>query len=80
MEEGCLSFPELGVKVCRAGQVKIKALDEKGKDIIIDAQDLLATVLQHEIDHLNGKLLIDYVSWPKRWFVVRKLKKAKCAL
>lgn len=80
MEEGCLSFPELGVKICRADKVKVKALNEKGQEVIFDAEELLATVLQHEIDHLKGKLIIDYVSWPKRWFLHKKLKRRKCVL
>lgn len=80
MDEGCLSFPDLGIRVCRADKVKVKALNEKGENIIIEAGDLLATCLQHEIDHLDGKLIIDYVRWPKRWFLHKKLKKSKCVL
>lgn len=65
-EEGCLSLPGIGVKVKRAKRIIVKAQDEWGKPITIDASDLLATVLQHELDHLAGKLIIDYASlWDK---------------
>ena len=75
--EGCLSFPELGVKVCRAQKIRVKALNEKKKEVLIDADDLLAICLQHEIDHLYGKTIIDYISWPKRWLVHKKFKQNK---
>ena len=60
IEEGCLSVPGVGVKVKRARRITVEALDENGKSIVIEAEVLLATVFQHEIDHLNGKLIIDY--------------------
>lgn len=62
MEEGCLSVPGVCIKVKRAAKVLVKALDEDSKPVTIDAEGLLACVLQHEIDHLNGKLIIDYAS------------------
>lgn len=80
IEEGCLSFPALAVKITRAKQIKVKALDEKFQEVVFDADDLFSTVLQHEIDHLNGKLIIDYVSWPKKWLLHKELKKRKCTL
>jgi len=71
MEEGCLSIPRIGVKVKRAQRVIVDALDENGKSVVIEAEDLLACVFQHEIDHLNGKLIIDYASF----FEKMKMKK-----
>lgn len=59
-EEGCLSVPDRGVKVKRASHVVVEALDENGKRLVIEAEGLLACALQHEIDHLNGRLIIDY--------------------
>ncbi len=61
-EEGCLSVPGVGIKVKRAKSIVLKALDENGKPLVIEAEDLLACVFQHEIDHLNGKLIVDYAS------------------
>jgi len=60
IEEGCLSVPGISVKVKRAKKVVVKAWDENGKSIKIEAENLLACVFQHEIDHLNGRLIIDY--------------------
>ena len=71
MEEGCLSVPGISVKVKRAKRVKVLAIDENAKPIAIEAEGLMACVFQHEIDHLKGKLIIDYASFFKRW----KIKK-----
>ena len=71
MEEGCLSVPGISVKVKRAKKVKVLAIDENAKPIAIEAEGLMACVFQHEIDHLKGKLIIDYASFFKRW----KIKK-----
>ncbi|MFH1127916.1 MAG: peptide deformylase [Candidatus Omnitrophota bacterium] len=60
IEEGCLSVPGLAVKVKRAKKVVVEALDEFGKPVRIVAEDLLACVFQHEIDHLNGLLIVDH--------------------
>lgn len=62
MEEGCLSVPGVGVKVKRSKKVVVEALDEFGKEVRIEAEGLLATVFQHEVDHLNGTLIIDHSS------------------
>jgi len=62
-EEGCLSVPGITMKIKRAKCVTVKALDDTGKPVIIEAENLLACVFQHEIDHLNGKLIIEYASW-----------------
>jgi len=62
MEEGCLSIPGVEVIVERADEIIISGLNEKDESIKLKAQGLLARVLQHEIDHLNGKLIIDYLN------------------
>ncbi|MFZ5559446.1 MAG: peptide deformylase [Patescibacteria group bacterium] len=60
VEEGCLSLPNVYRKIPRAKSLKIKAIDENGKQFKLKAKDMLARVIQHELDHLNGKLIIDY--------------------
>lgn len=62
--EGCLSLPGIEAPVERASKVTVKAMDINGKQVQVEAQDLLATVFQHEIDHLDGKLFIDRVKDP----------------
>jgi peptide deformylase len=74
-EEGCLSVVDLTVEIQRAAKVTLVALNEHGKDISIDAEGLLAVALQHEIDHLNGKLILDRISRLKRDLYSRRLKK-----
>ena len=76
MEEGCLSFPGVYAKVQRANEVTIQAQDAKGQTIEMDADGLLAVCIQHEIDHLEGKLFVDYLSPLKRERLKKKLKKA----
>ena len=75
--EGCLSVPGICIKVKRAKKVMVCAKDENGKPLTIEAQDLLARVLQHEIDHLKGKLIIDYASLLERLKINKKLKELK---
>ena len=75
-EEGCLSIPEYYEEVERPAQVAVKYLDLDGKPQQIEASGLLATCLQHEIDHLNGVLFIDHISKLKRDRVVKKFAKA----
>jgi peptide deformylase len=75
-EEGCLSIPEIYSDVERPAQVKVKYLDMQGDLHEVEANGLLATCLQHEIDHLNGILFIDYLSKLKRDRIVRKFAKA----
>ncbi len=79
IEEGCLSLPCINVGVKRSSFVKVAALDENGKKIVINADGILSTVIQHEIDHLNGILIIDYADFIKRQLIKRKLltKKGK---
>ncbi len=74
-EEGCLSIPDYFADVERPDTVTVQSLDINGKEQMIDADGILATVLQHEIDHLNGVLFIDHISKLKRDMVVRKFKK-----
>ncbi len=74
-EEGCLSIPEYYEEVERPARVTVRYLDEKGAQKTVEADGLLATCLQHEIDHLDGKLFIDYLSKLKRDRVVKKFTK-----
>jgi peptide deformylase len=74
-EEGCLSIPEFYEDVERPAQVRVKYLDRDGKLQEMEAEGLMATCLQHEIDHLNGVLFIDHISKLKRDMVVKKFKK-----
>ena len=76
-EEGCLSIPEIFGDVTRAKHVVVRALDRDGKPIEIDADDLLARCIQHEIDHLHGRLFIDYLSMLKRQAAMKKWRKLR---
>ena len=75
-EEGCLSIPEYYAEVERPAIVTVKHIGRDGKEHLVEADGLLATCLQHEIDHLNGVLFIDYISRLKREMVIRKFTKA----
>ncbi len=75
-EEGCLSIPDYYAEVERPAQVTVKYLDREGKEQSVEADGLLATCLQHEIDHLNGVLFIDHISRLKREMVIKKFTKA----
>ncbi|MDS1138264.1 peptide deformylase [Nitratireductor indicus] len=74
-EEGCLSIPDYYADVERPARVTVNYMDIEGKKQTVEADGLLATCLQHEIDHLNGVLFIDYLSKLKRDMVVRKFRK-----
>ncbi len=74
-QEGCLSVPEAYEVVTRADTIRFKALDLDGKPFERDAEGLLATCVQHEIDHLDGKLFVDYLSNLKRDRIRKKLEK-----
>jgi peptide deformylase len=76
-EEGCLSVPEIWDDVERPARVKADYLDIDGKPQTLEADGLLATCLQHEMDHLNGVLFIDHLSRLKKSMAVKKLTKAK---
>ncbi|AXF78103.1 peptide deformylase [Erwinia tracheiphila] len=75
IEEGCLSIPEQRAMVPRAEKVKIRALNREGQSIELEADGLLAICIQHEMDHLVGKLFIDYLSPMKRQRIRQKLEK-----
>ncbi len=75
MQEGCLSVPGYYDLVERAERVKVRALDRDGKPFELEADGLLAVCIQHEIDHLDGKLFVDYLSEMKRKRVRKKLEK-----
>jgi len=74
-EEGCLSVPGFFEKVTRAEHIKFKALNKEGESYEMEARDLLAVCIQHEIDHLEGKLFVDYLSSLKRKRIQAKLEK-----
>jgi peptide deformylase len=76
-EEGCLSVPGIYDKVTRANDVRVRALNRDGKQIEFEAQGLLAVCIQHEIDHLDGKLFVDYLSELKRTRIRKKLEKER---
>lgn len=75
-EEGCLSVPGIYAKVDRAEFVTVKALDRHGNEFIVEADELFAICIQHEMDHLKGKLFVDYLSPLKRQRIKQKLEKA----
>jgi len=75
MEEGCLSLPEFRLIVGRAGRVKVQAKNLKGEDLELMAEGLLARALQHEIDHINGRLLLDYANPIRRELYLKKRRK-----
>jgi peptide deformylase len=76
-QEGCLSVPEHYADVSRAAKIRLRYLDHENEIREIDADGLLATCLQHEIDHLDGVLFVDHISALKRGMILRKLQKAK---
>ena len=74
-QEGCLSVPEYYADVTRAENIKVKALDRDGKEFELDADGLFAVCIQHEIDHLKGKLFVDYLSPLKQKRLLKKIEK-----
>ncbi len=80
MEEGCLSIPKQYAEVERPAIVRVKYLDYNGKEAELEASGLLSHCVQHEIDHLNGVLFIDYLSSLKRNMILKKVQKAVKAL
>lgn len=74
-EEGCLSIPGMYAKVTRPQRVKVQAWNERGRPFTIDAEGMLATVVQHEIDHLNGVLFIDHLKGKTKDKILKKYKK-----
>lgn len=77
MEEGCLSVPGIYEPVQRAKHIKVRALDRNGASFEMGANDLLAVCIQHEMDHLDGKLFVDYLSELKRQRLRKKLEKVR---
>ena len=75
--EGCLSVPDVMLEIKRAEKIVVEGLDRDGKEISFEAKDLVARVLQHEIDHLSGTLIIDRVSKVHRQLISGKLKKLR---
>ncbi len=78
-EEGCLSLPEHFAEVTRPDRVRVRYLDYEGEIREIEAEGVLATCIQHEMDHLDGILFVDHISSLKRGIILRKLAKAKRA-
>ncbi|WP_434526866.1 peptide deformylase [Photorhabdus asymbiotica] len=76
-QEGCLSVPGYYADVERFEKVKVEALNRHGETITVESEDFLAIVMQHEIDHLHGKIFIDYLSPLKRQMALKKIKKYK---
>ena len=75
-EEGCLSIPEIYEMVERPARCRVRYLDERRRSRELDCEGLLATCIQHEVDHLNGVLFIDHISRLKRERIIRKFQKA----
>jgi peptide deformylase len=75
MEEGCLCLPKVTVEIERLSRVHMEGIDIQGNKVTIDAEELLARAFQHEVDHLNGMLIIDHLSKVKRDIVVKKFRK-----
>lgn len=71
--EGCLSFPDIYFSITRAKKVVVKGINEKGKEVIVEGEGIMARCFQHEIDHLNGVLIIDYASEREKDFYKEKL-------
>ena len=76
-EEGCLSIPEIYGDVDRAARVVMRGLDREGRAIEVEATELLARCMQHELDHLNGKLFLDYLGLFKRRAAMQKWEREK---
>lgn len=78
-QEGCLSFPGIYADVTRALKVKVKANDVDGNEIVIEAEGPLAVCIQHEMDHLAGKVFVDYLSPLKRGMLLKRMEKQRKA-
>src|SRR5699024_8528503 len=74
-EEGCLSVSGIYEKVERAAEIKVKALNEKGEAFELHAKDLLAVCIQHELDHLKGKVFVEHLSMLKQTRILTRLRK-----
>ena len=76
-EEGCLSLPGIYEKLSRATHIRVRALGRDGEPFEMEAEGMLAVCIQHEMDHLEGKLFVDYLSELKRQFIRRRLEKER---
>ncbi|MBT8137107.1 MAG: peptide deformylase [Gammaproteobacteria bacterium] len=76
-EEGCLSVPDIFAKVERSEQIRVTALNRDGEQFEMDAEGILAVCIQHEMDHLEGKLFVDYLSELKRQRIRKQLEKSR---
>ncbi len=76
-DEGCLSVPDIYEKVARAQKIRVRALGADGESVDMEAEGLLAVCIQHEMDHLEGKLFVDYLSELKRQRIRKKIEKAR---
>ncbi|MDH3336018.1 MAG: peptide deformylase [Rhodospirillaceae bacterium] len=76
-EEGCLSLPEQFAEVLRPSRVRVRYIDKQNEIREIEAQGILSVCIQHEIDHLDGKLFVDYLSALRRKMIIRKLQKTQ---
>ena len=79
-EEGCLSLPDQYAQAKRPDKIHLRYMDPDGTEQNLKANGILATCIQHEIDHLDGKLFVDHISKLRRNLIIRKLKKYKAAL
>jgi peptide deformylase len=78
-EEGCLSVPGIYEMVRRAERIKVRALDPQGKPFVLEAEGLLGVCIQHEMDHLEGKVFVEYLSRLKQQRIIAKLRKQQRA-
>ena len=76
-QEGCLSFPGIFADVTRALKIKVKAQDVDGKDVVMEVEGPLAVCIQHEMDHLAGKVFVDYLSPLKRSMLLKRMEKQR---
>jgi peptide deformylase len=77
LEEGCLSLPDIQVEIARNYTTLVRGIDSKGKEVELELNGLISRVVQHEIDHLNGVLIIDYVSVVEKFLLTKKLEEMK---
>ncbi len=76
-EEGCLSLPEIVIKIARADEIRVKGLDVDGKEVVLDADGMLSRVIQHELDHLRGTMILDYANVVRKAFLSWKFARRK---
>lgn len=76
-DEGCLSFPGLSAKVKRCAEVKVEAVNEHGMPVEVDGKEILAIALQHELDHLDGKVFLDYLPFLQKLKLKREIRRRK---